>query len=60
MTTYTPLAAAMMLAATIASAADWPQYRGPQRNDISTETGLLKKWPADDVAFRLGARQIIR
>lgn len=26
-------------------AADWPQYRGPSRNDISAETGLLKKWP---------------
>lgn len=25
--------------------ADWPQYRGPQRNDLSTETGLLKAWP---------------
>lgn len=26
-------------------AADWPQYRGPQRDDVSSETGLLKKWP---------------
>ncbi|MBI5397438.1 MAG: PQQ-like beta-propeller repeat protein [Verrucomicrobia bacterium] len=34
-----------------ASAADWPQYRGPQRNDVSAETGLLKKWP--DVGPRL-------
>jgi outer membrane protein assembly factor BamB len=33
-----------LLAAT-SFAADWPQYRGPQRNDISAETGLLKKWP---------------
>ncbi len=24
---------------------DWPQWRGPQRNAISTETGLLKEWP---------------
>jgi len=29
----------------IASAADWPQYKGPRRDDISTETGLLSKWP---------------
>ncbi|MST94556.1 MAG: polyvinylalcohol dehydrogenase [Pedosphaera sp.] len=29
-----------------ASATDWPQWRGPDRNDISTETGLLKAWPA--------------
>jgi outer membrane protein assembly factor BamB len=25
--------------------ADWPQYRGPQRNGSSPETGLLKRWP---------------
>ena len=24
---------------------DWPQYRGPQRDDVSTETGLLQRWP---------------
>lgn len=24
---------------------DWPQWRGPHRNDISSETGLLKTWP---------------
>ena len=24
---------------------DWPQWRGPQRDAISTETGLLKQWP---------------
>jgi outer membrane protein assembly factor BamB len=28
-----------------ASAADWPQWRGPQRNGVSPETGLLKEWP---------------
>lgn len=28
-------------------AADWPQWRGPSRNDASTETGLLKQWPAE-------------
>lgn len=27
------------------SAADWPQWRGPERTDISKETGLLKQWP---------------
>lgn len=26
-------------------AADWPAWRGPNRDDISTETGLLKSWP---------------
>jgi outer membrane protein assembly factor BamB len=28
-------------------AADWPQWRGPQRDGISQETGLLKEWPKD-------------
>ena len=23
----------------------WPQFHGPNRDNISTETGLLKKWP---------------
>src|SRR5262245_38097330 len=23
----------------------WPGWRGPNRDNISTETGLLKKWP---------------
>lgn len=26
---------------------DWPQYRGPNRDNISTETGLADKWPED-------------
>src|SRR5436309_9133456 len=25
---------------------DWPQWRGPKRDGISTETGLLNEWPA--------------
>ena len=29
------------------AANDWPQWRGPQRNGISRETGLLKEWPKD-------------
>jgi outer membrane protein assembly factor BamB len=31
----------------LAYAADWPQWRGPQRDGKSTETGLRKQWPAD-------------
>lgn len=27
-----------------APSADWPQWRGPQRNGVSNETGLLKQW----------------
>ena len=26
-------------------ASDWPQWRGPERNGISQEKGLLKEWP---------------
>ena len=28
------------------SDSDWPQWRGPERNGNSHETGLLKQWPA--------------
>jgi outer membrane protein assembly factor BamB len=28
-------------------AALWPQWRGPNRDGISKETGLLKQWPAE-------------
>jgi len=28
-----------------AAAADWPQWRGPERDGISQESGLLQKWP---------------
>jgi outer membrane protein assembly factor BamB len=44
---YTPLFAAFLGITHLASAspADWPQWRGPNHDDISTETGLLKDWP---------------
>lgn len=29
------------------TAAIWPQWRGPNRDGISKETGLLKQWPAE-------------
>jgi len=29
------------------SISDWPQWRGPQRNGTSPESGLLKQWPAE-------------
>jgi outer membrane protein assembly factor BamB len=31
----------------VVSAADWPQWRGSERNGISKESGLLKQWPAE-------------
>ena len=36
----------LCLASLPASAGDWPQFRGPSRDNISTETGLLRSWPA--------------
>src|SRR5947209_4504743 len=26
---------------------DWPQWRGPDRTDVSKEKGLLRSWPKD-------------
>jgi outer membrane protein assembly factor BamB len=34
-----------LLPPTTLFAADWPQFRGPDRNGISPETGLLREWP---------------
>ena len=33
-----------------AHAADWPTWRGVHRDGVSTETGLVKEWPADGPA----------
>ena len=41
------LAVCLSSFALAAGAANWPQWRGPQRNGISSETGLLKEWPKD-------------
>lgn len=30
---------------------DWPQFRGPNRDNVSHETGLLKQWPEDGPAL---------
>ena len=40
------IAACALLFLTVpTSADDWPQWRGPNRDGISKETGLLKQWP---------------
>lgn len=33
------------LSSMAAQAADWPQFRGPNRDDVSSDKGLLKSWP---------------
>ncbi len=40
----------------ISLASDWPQWRGPQRNGISTETGWLDQWPANGPAIAWKAK----
>lgn len=37
-------------------ASDWPQWQGPDRNAISSETGLLQEWPAGgpSIAWKVG------
>ncbi|MDX1643650.1 MAG: PQQ-binding-like beta-propeller repeat protein [Thermoanaerobaculia bacterium] len=43
-----PLAAILgLIAVPGVEADDWPQWRGPERNGKSAETGLLDEWPAE-------------
>ena len=39
------IAAAVLFSVATLHAADWPQWQGPDRTRVSTETGLLKEWP---------------
>jgi outer membrane protein assembly factor BamB len=40
--------------ATTAGAENWPEWRGPQNNGVSGETGLPVKWsPTENVAWKL-------
>jgi outer membrane protein assembly factor BamB len=36
----------------VALAADWPQWRGPERSGLSKESGLFKEWPKDGPPLR--------
>ncbi len=45
-TTVALMVAGLSAIACVGSAADWPQWRGPARSEVSAETGLLKEWPA--------------
>ncbi len=46
MTLRIPMLACAFLLAATATAADWPQWRGPNRDGHSADTSLLEKWPA--------------
>lgn len=39
------IAGALLVMTVSVMAADWPQWRGPGREDRSPDTGLLKSWP---------------
>jgi outer membrane protein assembly factor BamB len=42
-----PVALALLVGTAAGRAADWPQFRGPNRDNVSADTGLLKTWPKD-------------
>jgi len=44
-TTVPVLSLLLTMTALTTDAGDWPQWRGPDRTDVSKETGLLKSWP---------------
>ena len=37
---------------------DWPQWRGPERNGISRDTGLLQQWPRTGPSLAWTASQL--
>src|SRR4051812_45320230 len=41
------LSVVLAISVLAAQAADWLQWRGPNRDDVSLEKGLLQDWPAD-------------
>jgi outer membrane protein assembly factor BamB len=43
----TLLATLSLTSGVVVIADDWPQWRGPRRDGVSKETGLLKDWPAN-------------
>jgi outer membrane protein assembly factor BamB len=41
------ITALIILTAASALGGDWPQFRGSNRDNVSTETGIYKTWPAN-------------
>ena len=39
------------ISCSLVQSADWPQWRGPNRDGVSSETGLLKEWPSEGPAL---------
>ena len=55
---YFSLCAAIAGAGGPIKSAEWPQWRGPQRDGISAETGLLKSWPKEGPKLLWDARKV--
>ena len=49
---------AVVTVAAQAPSTDWPQWRGPERNGVSRETGLLREWPQSGPAVVWSASQL--
>src|SRR5262245_6657958 len=52
MRSITTLAVAFLSGVTLAAAEDWPQWRGPEGNGVSSEKGLPTRWSADEVSWK--------
>ena len=52
------VACAVVAVAAQAPSTDWPQWRGPERNGVSRETGLLREWPRSGPAVVWSASQL--
>jgi len=46
----------LALWAAVASADDWPQWMGPQRDNVWRETGIVDRFPADGLKVRWRAK----
>src|SRR6266496_2682983 len=51
-------AVGLLLTAANLFSTDWPHWRGPNRDGISQETGLLKAWPKEGPKLRWEVKDI--
>lgn len=50
------IAAVVVLSACAARAEDWPQWRGPQRDGVWRETGIVEKFAAKELSIKWRAK----
>src|SRR5579859_7705680 len=58
MNRYREIIVLLLMLTTPAAADDWPQWRGPGRDGVSNETGLLQEWPEGGPSLRWKATDI--